>query len=65
MAIQVLSCEPNPDPIKTPSVIWIPKRVPDLEKLGFEVLDDNTLGAHWIYTIGRTNDDGTPFISEL
>lgn len=33
--------------------------IPDLTKLGFEELPD------FIYVINRTNEDGSPFISQL
>ena len=43
---------------------FTPTVVPDLEKLGFELLDDDQYQSH-IYTIRRTNDDGTPYTSQL
>ncbi len=36
-----------------------PERIPDMDKLGFEESSD------FLYTINRTNDDGTPFVSQL
>lgn len=36
-----------------------PERIPDFEKMGFEELPD------FIYTIKRTNDDGTAYVSQL
>lgn len=41
-----------------------PVEVGDLGALGFELLDDDKNDSH-IYTILRTNDDGTPYVSQL
>lgn len=35
------------------------EEVPELSKIGFTRLDNN------LYTIPRTNEDGTPYISNL
>lgn len=53
MAIQVvdLQSEENIGPVK----------VHGLEVRGFTLLQD----SHFVYTIDRTNEDGTPFVSEL
>ena len=40
-------------------------RVKDLEALGFQEIDDNKTGVKWLYSIARTNEDGTPYVSKL
>lgn len=58
MAIQVLDCVPNENP--EAEIEFTPKPVPELEKLGFK-LDNDNAESLWIYVIDRTNKDGTPY----
>lgn len=37
----------------------VPERIPQMDELGFEESPD------FIYTIKRTNADGTPYVSQL
>lgn len=63
MAIQALDCEAVDDKGR---IAFRARRMKEFEKLGFEVLNDNKdPEVQWLYTIARTNEDGTPFFSEL
>lgn len=42
-----------------------PERIKDLESKGFELFWTDDIDCQWIYTIPRTNDDGTPYESKL
>jgi hypothetical protein len=64
MAIQVLEPEAGSDTCLTP--VFIPTQVSDLEKVGFQLELSRFYGyGHAIYTIPRTNEDGTPYVSNL
>jgi hypothetical protein len=73
MAVQVLELRPD----RNPPPYW-PAPVPQLETMGFtpyttyrpgtpaaETPRPRDVEPTWIYTIERTNDDGTPFRSNL
>lgn len=57
MAIQVLDI--------CPDGTFRPVRVLGLEEKGLQELDDNKVEAKWLYTINRTNPNGTPFVSQI
>jgi len=41
-----------------------PIRIEELERRGFSLYADGN-PSQWIYTIDRTNEDGTPYVSKL
>ena len=57
MAIQVL------DHAGAGGLVPVPVR--ELEAIGFKEFDEAKCGARYLYTIERTNEDGTPFVSKL
>lgn len=60
MAIQVW--EPDPMSVSVNGRTFIHDvRINDMEKLGFRRIDNHG----FIYVIERTNDDGSPFVSNL
>lgn len=62
MAIQILDLKPGSE---TDRPQWQPRLLKDLENYGFELLNGKHNEGDKIYTIARTNEDGTPYESKL
>jgi hypothetical protein len=62
MAVQCIECSEDPD---KGLILYGPFPVPDLERCGFKIETELATPDQFIYTIDRTNEDGTPYISQL